>query len=434
MDLLIEPVDPAFPTAKAPYVCTKRWDGGPFLSYAHRERKTHIVPALVRFTSDHWPETPRDTPYSEYKELEAFYQTWLFFGLIAEFFGLNERCDGGMRHIEPSQAAAEMAAFYDECIVEEDGRKYITGAKVLSSFPLLQKRIQQARPTLLQSTSHLRDCLAVTYQLLQEVRNAWFDRNVKYSIAALGEFLMYTLRLVLAESEFDMDHRLSYAWQRLYLEHRSLLSKKMLAHGWCPSEIERASQCLTGLNTLHYVSRLKRTGIERDHAACTRSRCVALQIDMDVYKPAHAAEGCACDLLEVDMDAVMEILTNSNSYPVLLVEEAPEALGMVKVTVEKFQPDVPYVAISHVSTPCTPVVWLIYGTDQDHRCGQTVWATPAQTHYQLARSGEWQGWLRPSRSKPRPNTRRRTLKWMSRDRHIVFGSTHCAVPLRLRAN
>jgi hypothetical protein len=40
MDLLHLPQDPSFAANKAPYACKERYDGGPFLTYAHRKDKT----------------------------------------------------------------------------------------------------------------------------------------------------------------------------------------------------------------------------------------------------------------------------------------------------------------------------------------------------------------------------------------------------------
>lgn len=52
-----------------PYVCREPYDREPFLTYPDRMGRTHVLPKL-------------STP-----DLEDFFQTWLFFGLINEFLG-----------------------------------------------------------------------------------------------------------------------------------------------------------------------------------------------------------------------------------------------------------------------------------------------------------------------------------------------------------
>ncbi|ROV93518.1 hypothetical protein VSDG_06812 [Cytospora chrysosperma] len=129
MDLLLTPADPAFPTGDTPYLAgEKRWNCGHFASYAGPHPRSAIE-SLAALPDE---------------ELNGFLQTWLFFGLVAEFLGLNEQEDG--KHIvDPSQAQSELDELYNESvIIKEDGKSYITGVKVLALVPLIQERITTA--------------------------------------------------------------------------------------------------------------------------------------------------------------------------------------------------------------------------------------------------------------------------------------------------
>ena len=70
-----------------PYVCKKFYDGGPCLTYLVREGKPHVLPAtsITLGQLPYWQyEKLHPTPK---EELESFFQTWLFFGLIHEMLG-----------------------------------------------------------------------------------------------------------------------------------------------------------------------------------------------------------------------------------------------------------------------------------------------------------------------------------------------------------
>jgi hypothetical protein len=97
---------------------------------------------------------------------------------------------------------------------------------------------------------------------------------------------------------------------------------------------------------MHYTSQLRRPMPWLDHSMCSRHLCRAFHIDMATYKPAHVKDGCTCGLIEADPWVVEGILKNSDSFPVVRVEGDLEDLRM---SVERFEDGVPYVALSHVS-------------------------------------------------------------------------------------
>lgn len=79
-----------------PYVCTKAYDEGPFLTYPIREGKPQALPALSVPGNLHFWQYEQHHPTPK-QELEAFLQTWLFFGLVSEILGTLCRSEDFVR-------------------------------------------------------------------------------------------------------------------------------------------------------------------------------------------------------------------------------------------------------------------------------------------------------------------------------------------------
>lgn len=339
MDLLLTPADPAFPTEDTPYLAgDKRWNCGHFASYAGPNPRSAI-------------ESLEALPD---EELNGFLQTWLFFGLVAEFLGLNEQQDG--KHIvDPSQAQSELDDLYKESvIIKADGKSYITGVKVLALVPLVQERIRTAAGIaggIEQRLVHLDHCVCYMNETAFS-RNIMerLDYNIRYSLAALGELLSAAIVVVIRALDLQVSIKGdSRYWGHKYLVRGGWLESQMVAHGWCYSEVEKVRKHLHELNAMHYVSRLRKFGPRRDHYRCHKQLCVAFQIRMHEYQPAHVEQDCGCKLLSVDLNAMLSILEKRQSFPVLTGKTAwSEVYKRDEVQVEAFEPAIPYVAISHV--------------------------------------------------------------------------------------
>lgn len=353
MDLLIVPADPAFSTDPSPYICSERWDGGPFLTYAYRKGKSRVIPpSLVR------PPEDQRRPYLELldptpqEHLQDLYQTWFFFGLLAEFLGLNTH-ETGERVLDATRAQRELADLYKTSVFIQDGKQYLTGAMVLTSGPLILSRIRHAGSDATSRITELFACLQFTYTMLNIAIHSPFDDSIKYSIAALGELLMTTVQMSMRIMNIPA-HIVSglsgFPWYHNYIKQGGRLEERLLAEGWCRSELEKVKQKYQGLNTVHFLSRLRKVGQRRDHTLCDNNRCVAFQINNITYRTAHAHvdDGRECHQVEVSLGPVRVILSGTASYPLLNVQPSATIPGDVDLLVEAFQPGVPYVAISHV--------------------------------------------------------------------------------------
>lgn len=370
MDLLITPDDPAFPLQRAPYVCAsvERWDCGSFLSYAQRKGKLRSVPMNLRRPHRSKDSVPGLDPTSEEPyleplypsprtELEPFYQTWFYFGLVAEFWGLNEPPENGHRLVSAELAILERDRLYEDFVRdEEDGEKYITGAKLLQKDfgQIAIERVRAHNKTLddwKATFSHWRECLHFAQAMINTAIHTDIDDPIVLAIGALGEFLTNVVHATIKninDGQFlDMTPYL-FNWQLKFCPAGGRLEKELIVTGWCPSDVERMRTMHKGFNTQHYLSQLKLHGGRRDHSQCTKAVCRYGRIDQKSYRPSHA-QGCAgCAIFKVDESAIGEVLTHTSSYPVLSVKTVGVEAGDVAADVKIFQPGMLYVALSHV--------------------------------------------------------------------------------------
>lgn len=353
MDLLCTLDDPAILEERALYICEEVWDGGPFLTYAQRKGRLRLVPPHLRHIMATGSET--DEPYSELLypaprgDVESFCQTWLYFGLLAEVLGFNS-----LATAQPSGPEAhvgrDIAALHSDSMIEENGVRYLTGARAIQSVPQILEAVRQA-PNLPQRAQHLAECMTFTFSFLNSIQPP-FNQTIKFSIAALGELLTFVLRNALTTSSMTGPVPvMGYPWYRGYLPVGGELEITMLSRGWCISEVEKIRVLYQGLNTRHFLSRLKSPTPYRDHSACSRNSCTAFQLDPKIYRPAHTHEDCSCNHINVDIEIVMDILVRTQTFPVLNVNLGDGDLQNLVISVEEHQPDIPYVALSHVGSP-----------------------------------------------------------------------------------
>lgn len=289
-------------------------------------------------------------------EQEAFLQTWLFFGLLAEFFGLNEN-DAGERLVDAGTAQKEIDALYKDHvdgINDETNTKYITMARMLQAKDasvLIVTRLRLAGADIEQRIQYLHRCLTFSCFLLNAAIHTAFDPAIKISIAALGELLSTGFATATALKRIPAAGvSFSFAWADRYLEDGSELERHMLALGWCSSEVEKIRSVNQGLGTRHYLSHMRKGGPQRDHTACSKEGCVAFQINASTYRPSHVQQGCTCSLQFVDTPQVLRILQETSAYPVFQMRAAGDNEDeTLQMTVEPYAEGVPYVAISHVS-------------------------------------------------------------------------------------
>lgn len=352
MDLLCEPGSPATPPRKTPYVCNEYWDGGPFYTYPVRKGKVRMVPLRLRHLLG---IDVSDEPYLEIlyptpkEEIQPFLQTWLWFGLLAEMLGLNEISPSD-RIVEDSLATEEIRKLHETCVsaADEDGHRYISASAVLGAVQTIAERMKLV-PHKRERLIYMRDCLQYASMMVLSASN--LEETVRYSICALGEYFSTGLFRFVAQSNPKIDVPIvGFSWHQNYMQAGGTMDKQMLQRGWCPSETEKIRSQFQGLHTMHHIAQLQRPNTNQDHSNCTRHLCTAFQMDIDTYKPSHLTDGCSCALIGIDERAASLILRSTDTYPIIRFDQIGDGVDEFEMVVEPYEPGVPYVALSHVST------------------------------------------------------------------------------------
>ncbi|PMB71347.1 hypothetical protein BM221_003814 [Beauveria bassiana] len=146
MDHLPLPQDPTFPTPETPYLSSEDWDFGPFRTYLDRKYGDLGLFEAPQLPSGNGLLTlPLQRIFDAIPaaKLQSSVQTWLYFGLLAEFLSLNELEDGS-RVISLDQARDEMAALYREFSTQSDKRRLLTSVSVLTKSDLFTERVRLA--------------------------------------------------------------------------------------------------------------------------------------------------------------------------------------------------------------------------------------------------------------------------------------------------
>ncbi|KAL9119268.1 MAG: hypothetical protein Q9187_004179 [Circinaria calcarea] len=336
MDHLPLPRNPALPPIKVPFVCTKEYDAGPFLTYPDRKGwKISFPDDRIAFLYN------GREPLSI--EKAAFIQTWLYFGLLQEALG---------------------PVFDIACFVTEDG----LGSKFLTTFQLERlvkdwtlylvadkSRVEWRLPTSRSAIEIVKERCTHIYQCILEVRDLALrigiydtdpvDSRIFLAIAALGEYLHQAIKDVYIHLgiETPVDQR----WRiPKVVDLGQPVLESLRRNGWCPSDVARIDIETDSVGVLYYYSNLQAPRLGKDHSSCFAEKCLALQIDSSTYELAHSRSGCTCSLAVVDHDALARIL-RSGSIPLINPVDSDGPL-MHPLTLRNAEDDIDFVAISHV--------------------------------------------------------------------------------------
>ena len=266
--------------------------------------------------------------FSEHGEAEtaSFLQTWLYFGMLSNFFGsrfvLNDftRLDGSRKLIMTTNLL-----------------QYVKSLKsVQADWPEGNRQ---------RWVKEVEECFRETKHMIEIFgqRPCPLPQEVLLSIMVLGSTLTYVYRWVAYTSNAE---RFSIAesspitsWGTSFL-----VVKRMFEAGWCPSEIARLHSNFDVIG-MYYTSFFERPNNDRNHAACSRSGCVEDRIKAATYKTKHAdCEGCFFE--GPNLSEMIRILENG-AYPLILLNESEHG-AKIETRVVSSSLALPYTAISHV--------------------------------------------------------------------------------------
>lgn len=354
MDVFPPPIGAKWQMGKIRYRCTGQWDGGDFPSYAERTNQTHLIPTD---TNHLWPASmsadgnvlPRTPEEAERNlRMHSVAQVWLYFGLLAEFLGLNT-VNGTQLHSEEiySQQLLQLQA---DCCQKEGDTVYIDGPKVAQYVRIAQSRVAVETTT---RWSYLCDCLDLASAKLDKI-SGLLDDDFRLSVALLGTALDRALRweVELADPDFGLimnDETFNYSMWMNAVGQAGILQAPRMMYGWCPSRITQLGNQTLDVGTFYYMSLLKTPDLAVDHETCELHACHHNDRHPAPAQHAHACDLGPCVRTEMATKTLNDILLRTDTYPVLRFDHTDGKEGPVEVSVEPYVSGMPYVAISHVS-------------------------------------------------------------------------------------
>lgn len=345
MDHFLLPTDPvASKLGAVPYVVTTPYDGGPFLTYAVRQGRPWLsLPDSREENFEHmYPEKLQ--PLVK-EEQEAFFQTWLFFGLLREVLGDLYREEYFLIQDEnkPRKSFVSTTNLVPLLNNALNIRTGYNAREQVSCEERSQPRVEYEANTMEKKYDHISECLKLAAYVIR-LAVPKMDGIIKFSISSVCEVIAYTLPPVWRKEVAGM-------WETACF-HEAMRTQ-MLSTGWCPSDIQRSIERFSRGQTLYFVSRMSRFSlIERKHELCTPSRCLYFQSDPGTYHRRHREPGCECeDLSATAKDAlVRDVLgaLESEALPLLQIKKSNAGLDSLSVEVIESSVKTPYIAISHV--------------------------------------------------------------------------------------
>jgi len=262
-------------------------------------------------------------------EVEAFFQSWLYFGVLVEIFSIagvsaktNEFIDSSQRFVSTSNLPSKLRKWnraHSKASKSEkiEWIKLATG--ILNELTLTLLRYGDA------DAGHGSDGLRCPV-----------SDEVFLSMLAL----CYTVKNALHLEELPQ------------LPASALLRRRIRAAGWCPMDVARALKDMDVDGHYYMAAYPKPLGLP-SHQECTEISCSAAYVDEDNYVTKHTYECCRSptsrdndEHIEIDVSSVVRILKNGG-FPVVYWDTSED-----RICVDEFNADAErkpvFVAISHV--------------------------------------------------------------------------------------
>ncbi|KAK7709619.1 hypothetical protein SLS63_013164 [Diaporthe eres] len=268
------PLDPI----EVPYSCTSDYDGGPMLEYPIRcGWKVKYSPYGIRYLDENGVKPTN-------AKLEAFIQTWLYFGFLHELFG----------------DFADIKSFVTQ---NSRGKPVVTTAPLQNCLEVLFKRWKGDSPpygpdglTALQGVSQLNHFVGkISLNTKSVYRNKEVDDRIWLSIAILSETLnrIHTNHFLGDEDEGIDDQGVTWRAQGNPTFGQFLVDE-MAEKGWCPFDIDRIDKTATSATLFYYMAHLPPPRPNVDHSLCTKDVCTSMTIDPS-YRTKHVPKNCQCN-------------------------------------------------------------------------------------------------------------------------------------------
>jgi hypothetical protein len=324
-----------------PYLCEEEYDGGEFILYP--QRKGWSVEDL-KGSNDFGGRSP--------KEVEAFFQTWLFFGTLQTIFGLVEieitagdfiRSDsGGNKFITTEKLAGFIQAWMNHEGMRGDRSE--DNAKLAPNFQAnsIDENDKYDRGGIVEMILRHVHFFATRYcsvegqeETIASKENPSFwpmSPKVAMIILAIGNPLFSTATAIYGYARYAQPNWGSSAF----------LNDRLREAGWCIREIPT----FTGPQAVdcdYYFGSVRSPRSDLDHSECTKIICKAKNVDVATYETKHVP-GCK----DIGQDFIpapdnMKEIVRKGGIPIMRWKNG-------KLICYEFEPGskTRYVAISHV--------------------------------------------------------------------------------------
>ena len=303
-------------SSQIPYLCQAIYDGGPFESY------------FVRMKWDLLALSRGDFKNKSEEEAISFLQSWMYFGLLWDFFGSIETFD--------------LAEFISQT---GTGAKVVTTAR-LPHYIELWNQIAQDKTTK-QKSEHFLETRARLLNLHHlatyfcegvppgdgRIRSTWhLPLEISLSIQVLADTLQHA------------GHEILKGSYNIEWGYSPLLKRNMRREGWCPKAI---ATCTRGqqIHNLYYASTLGCPLVPKNHELCDEKLCRWEQTDEKTYVTQHRAD-CpgTCSFISSEPQALVSIY-KANGTPLVYFDDT---VGAEAIKVVEVDDKISYVTISHV--------------------------------------------------------------------------------------
>ncbi|KAL6719422.1 hypothetical protein ACLMJK_003662 [Lecanora helva] len=324
-----------------PYLGTEEYDNGDFLTYP--ERQNWDKKKIFR---------ERDFSGKDPVEVEAFFQTWLYFGLLICVFrvvGVKVKTTDFLR-TENGKTFVSTERL-PEYLLDWTNRENIALIRFRGRDP--SEAIQRNGKTT--QWPVIREMLAEVHQYVNRYCNEQGQRwskemhlgdkffvqpispEVSLSIIATANALSRAATTI---------YGVSFADLRLNWGTSALLTERLSAKRLCPKDISWLTYEKDRNIDLQYAvtcNPYSRAGV--DHTECTELVCCQDRVDLGTYSTRHVDAQCNCTMMGVPQEFLSII--EEGEIPIVTFRGGPDGCRR-ELRVTRHQPNARYVAISHV--------------------------------------------------------------------------------------
>ena len=283
--------------------------------------------------------------YSEHPDAEAseMLQDWLYFGTLQDILKQDEIKDRYTSWDPVGQANVVTTSH-----LKQDFHNHLTGIheraiKDKEGMGLAMDAVWhiEMRLSVLSTFCNMN---STTNAAVMSERSRWpLSAEIDLSLRVLGEYIASYTYLYLHQLTWHVG---GLTRTPLFPFRGSQLAQtRMLESGWCPSDVTMLSEQMSA-SSLLYASCLYRQESGQSHLKCSEYICLASQINESTYRSKHVIPTCQYDHMGPEIEEIISIIKD-NGIPLVRISTGTKN-GEPKVSVERAERNIDYIAISHV--------------------------------------------------------------------------------------